>query len=312
MHANTPGGVEGPPPGGRNVPGTPGPAPDGTAAPSQGEAAAPKAVGGLVTVVLGVALVLAVLLAAFIGFVAYRMAVAPGEPIVGSRPLTRLTTPINVLPVTASYPAPCSGVGAYPDDLGRTCYQTADPGMPLTQVQKIEALKEGDDKYSVRITLAPANRDQIARLTSVTPNEKKLAIIVADRVVAAPTIAEKITGTSFRIGGGYTKAEADALVAKLVGQTPGTGQIPEPGVPQTGYPQTFAPTPPVPGFTTPPPTGLPNGVPGQGGVPGGITPSGVGGTPSGPNGAGTQGVSGRFATPTPSCTPSPATGICPP
>ncbi|MCT9930009.1 excalibur calcium-binding domain-containing protein [Planotetraspora sp. A-T 1434] len=207
-----PGGAEQTPPG-RVTPEGP-PAPDG-----------PQATRGT-TVALVVALVLVVVMTGVLGAVAILMTRNPDAPPLSQTPVRHLQVPMHFAPVTGVTGAPCAGTDAIPDSAGAKCYQL-DPGVTVSTVQKIEPVPERDGTYSIRLELSPSSRDQIAELTHETVKQQ-LAIVVAEKVVAAPRVAQEITQGSLSIAG-FTKAEADALVSTLTGAVPGQ----QPAVPST-------------------------------------------------------------------------------
>ncbi|MEO3857647.1 excalibur calcium-binding domain-containing protein [Acrocarpospora sp. B8E8] len=245
---NTPGAAEPPPGGGAAGPGGPlgpgEPGPGGPAAPP-----GPPQATRRTTVALAVALMLVVVMSGVLATVAVLMTRNPDAPPLSTTTLRRLATPIHFAPVELVGPGPCAGAEMVPDDAGATCYQL-EPGVTVAVVQKIESLAESDGKYAVRVVLAPDSRAQIADLTRDTVN-RQLAIVVADKVVAAPRVAQEITEDSLSIAG-FTQQEAVALLARLSGpasappaQSPAVVTPPpvtdpgltDPAVTQSGTPQ---------------------------------------------------------------------------
>ncbi|MEZ0075830.1 SecDF P1 head subdomain-containing protein [Planotetraspora sp. GP83] len=205
------------------------------------------------TVALVVALVLVVVMTGVLGAVAILMTRNPDAPPLSQTPVRHLQVPMHFAPVTGVTRAPCADADAVPDSAGTRCYQL-DPGVTVATVQKIEPVPERDGTYSIRLVLAPDSRDQIAELTHETVKQQ-LAIVVAEKVVAAPRVAQEITQGSLSIAG-FTKAEADALVSTLTGAMPGQ----QPAVPQTS-PSPPAGQQPTTGGSTGTGTGV--GQPGQ-------------------------------------------------
>jgi hypothetical protein len=218
-----------------------------------------------------VALVIVVATTGVLGTIAVLMTRNPDAPL-GGTPPRRLSVPIHFAPVTTTQAAPCpGGVSAVVDETGRTCYVVA-RGVDVTAVQKIEAVAERDGTYAVRVALAPAFREQVRELTKETL-EQQIVIVVGDRLVAAPRVAQAITTDSLVIAGSFTKEQADALVTTLLG-TPG------------------AQVPVVPPATeqSPPDTGTGDGAPDVGATsPGGAPTGGPGTDPTGGAGTGPAG-----------------------
>ncbi len=179
------------------------------------------------TVTLTVALVLVVVMTGVLGTVAVLMTRNQDAPPLTTTSLKRLATPIHFAPVVGVGTAPCASPEAVPDDAGAKCYQLA-AGVTVAVVQKIESVAETDGTFGVRVVLAPASREPIADLTQEVVNQQ-LAIVVGDKVVAAPRVAQEITQDSLLIAG-FTKPEADALLARLNGTGATTGDQAPPAV----------------------------------------------------------------------------------
>ncbi len=245
----------------------------------------PQATKGA-TIALSVALVFVVIMSGVLGTVAVLMTNNQDSPPLTQPVVTKLAVPIHFAPVEASGAAPCPPeTESVLDDAGTTCYQL-EPGVTLTTAQKIETFTESDGTYSIRVVLAPDNRAQIEDLTRDTV-KRLLAIVVGDKVVSAPRVAQEITQDSLSIVGGFTKDEADAFLARLKG----TGAPPaQPPAQPTGDPAATG----QPGVTDPnqPPAGT---DPNQ--QPGGTDPNQPGGTDQQPS-ANNQGAanSQRYAT----------------
>ena len=238
----------------------------------------PRAARGT-TIALVVALVLVVVMSGVLGAVAVVMTRNPDAPPLKQTAVRTLLTSVHFAPVTGVGPAPCTGTDAIPDDKGTSCYQL-DPGVTVTTVQKIEEVPESDGTYSIRLVLSPTSQEQIAELTRETVKQQ-LAVVVGEKVVAAPRVAQEITQDSLGIAG-FDKAQADAIMALLTGSAP------------PGQPQNPAASPPAdtgqPGGTQPGGT-QPDGTQPGGTQPGGTQPGGTqpGGTqPDGTQPGGTQ------------------------
>ncbi|MFF4987423.1 excalibur calcium-binding domain-containing protein [Streptosporangium saharense] len=168
----------------------------------------------ITTIALVVALVIVVLTAGVLGTLAVLMTRNPDLPL-GATPPRRLAVPIHFAPVTGAQQGPCTDPDARPDDLGQVCYTLA-AGVSVDAVRRIEAVQDRTGAYSVKIVFAPTFRDQINDLTQETVTQQ-MAIVVGERVVAAPRVAQVITEDSLSIAGSFTKEQADAMVARLLG-----------------------------------------------------------------------------------------------
>ncbi|WP_165974608.1 excalibur calcium-binding domain-containing protein [Nonomuraea deserti] len=213
----------------------------------------------LTTIVLIVSLVLVVLVAGVLGTVAVLMTRSPDTPLLGGTPPKRLSVPIHFAPVRETKPAPCPGDPAVLDAEQTTCYLLED-GVTVGAVQRIEPVRERDGQYSVRIAIAPAFKERLVQLIDEqVPEQRQVAVVLAPEkpdvpktVLAAPIVTQHMDGDSMSIAG-YTKEEADALVARLLGGTPST----TPTAPPTG-PASSDPVPTGPASTGPTSTGVPS------------------------------------------------------
>lgn len=236
----------------------------------------PKA-SRLTTIVLIVSLVLVVLVAGVLGTVAVLMTRSPDTPLLGATPPRYLDVPIHFAPVRDTKTAPCPGDPAVLDAEQKTCYLLED-GVTVPAVQQIEPLRERDGQYSVRIAIAPKFKDRLVELVDeMVADQRQIAVVLAPvqpdqpkTVVAAPIVTQHMDGDSMSIAG-FTKEEADALVARLLGSSAS-------GTP-TSPPPTGAATPPA-GQPTPPVTDQQTGTTGSTGTTGGTSPTaGAGGRP---------------------------------
>ncbi|MEW9527796.1 excalibur calcium-binding domain-containing protein [Microbispora sp. NPDC049125] len=226
--------------------------PDGTPADPAGAPGAPQAARGT-TIALVAALALVVVMSGVLGAVAVLMTRNPDAPPLSRTSVRPLLTPIHFAPVTGIRPAPCDGTDAVPDDKGTSCYQL-DPGVTVKTVQKLEELPESGGDYSLRVVLSPSDRDEIAQLTRETVKQQ-LALVVGEKVVAAPRVAQEITQDSLSIAG-FTKAQADSLMTLLIGSAsppPATPPVPSGGPSGSGASQPGATQPGAtqPGATQP-------------------------------------------------------------
>ncbi|MFF5212625.1 hypothetical protein [Streptosporangium sp. NPDC000396] len=206
----------------------------------------------LTTVVLVLALVVVVLITGVLGTLAVLMTKNPDMPL-GAAPPRRLSAPIHFAPVVGTGAAPCTAPEAIPDDEGKICYTLA-AGVSVNAVRKIEVIQETSGAYSVRIAFAPTFLERINDLTKEAVNQP-IAIVVGEKVVAAPRVAQVITQDSLSITGSFTKEQADAMAARLSG-TGSAGNTESTGTPSTGQPQPTAqvPTPPASGQPVTPQT----------------------------------------------------------
>ncbi|MET9340973.1 excalibur calcium-binding domain-containing protein [Nonomuraea sp. NPDC003804] len=293
--------MEKPPPPGRPPGAQPAAVPEG-----------PKA-SRLTTIVLIVSLVLVVLTAGVLGTVAVLMTRNPDSPLFGGKPPIRLGEPIYFAPVEDQKASPCPGQKVALSQDGKICYFLSE-AVPVSAVQAIETVKE-KDSYGVRIAVAPAFRDALAALMKERVDQQ-IAILVGQNetatVLAAPTVAQQMSGDSVSIAG-FTKDKADALVKAMLGAAV-TPTPPQPGVPGTSttpQPGTTPGTTPQPG-TTPPGTQPGATPPGTqpGATPPGTQPgtTGTGTTPPGAQPGTTQPGTGQSGVRT-TATASPGAGL---
>ncbi|GAA4633011.1 hypothetical protein GCM10023196_068850 [Actinoallomurus vinaceus] len=140
-----------------------------------------------------------------------------------------LKTPIRFQQVTAESPAPCSG-GGVPDADGRTCYRlSADGTMTVTRVKVIRVqppdVAHGRTSWALQLDLEGADAQAFAALSakaaaagSQQPGNR-IAIVVGDKVVSAPAVAQAITGGSIEISGSFDEQAAKSLFRRLTGRT---------------------------------------------------------------------------------------------
>lgn len=238
---------------GADVPGAGVPGPPGTgerAGESPGGAPGEPRASRATTAILVAVLVVVVLITGVLGTIAVLMTRNPDMPL-GGTPPKRLATPLHFAPVTEAKQGACTIPETYPDDLGQICY-SVEPGVTVNAVRKIEAIQEKSGAYSVRIAFAPAFREQINDLTSDAVNEddpvrQQIAIVVGQKVVAAPRVAQAITDDSLSIAGSFTKEQADAMVVKLLGSA---AVVPQPT--NGTQPSASVFTPPAGSETNPP------------------------------------------------------------
>ncbi|MEV4564733.1 excalibur calcium-binding domain-containing protein [Nonomuraea sp. NPDC049419] len=284
----------------------------------------PKA-SRLTTIVLIVSLVLVVLVAGVLGTVAVLMTQNPDTPLLGGKPPQHLAVPIHFAPVTETKPAPCPGDPAVLDSARTTCYLLED-GITVQSVQRIEPLRERDGQYSVRIAVAPAFKERLMELVDeLALDQRQVAIVLAPEqadqpktVLAAPIVTQPMEGDSISIAG-FTKEDAESLVARMLGSSP-TGAPTDPASPGPTDPGTQQQTPPG---TQQTPPGTNQTQPGQTQTGTGQTQTGTGQTQTGTGqtqtgtgqtqpGAQQTGVSGRVPDKRfPSCKEAVAAGYGP-
>src|SRR5690606_2218409 len=203
------------------------------------------------TAILLVSLVLIVVIAGVLGTVAVLMTRTPDAPLIGGNPPHRLSTPIHFAPVRETKPAPCPGEEAALDDAQTTCYLLED-GVTVNAVQKIEAVRQRDGTYAVRIAVAPAYKQKLVDLIDEqVPDQRQVAVVLVPRtVVAAPIVTQSMDGDSLSIAG-MTQQEAETLATRLLGDTaPPTSPDSPPATGPTGQATTGQPTGGVPTTST--------------------------------------------------------------
>ncbi|WP_431909848.1 excalibur calcium-binding domain-containing protein [Nonomuraea jabiensis] len=243
------------------------------------------------TILLIVSLVLVVLVAGVVGSIAVLMTKNPDMPLLGAAPAQQLAVPIHFAPVRETKAAPCPGAEAVLDQEQKNCYLLED-GVTVDAVQRIESVREKDGQYSVRIAIAPRFKERLVQLIDeLVPDQRQVAIVLAPAqpdapkvVLAAPIVTQYMDGDSMSISG-FEKDEADALVTRLLGATPGASPPADP----SSQPQQPGGTPPQTNQTPP---GQQNTPPGTA-----TTPANPGATPGGTNPAATGPASGPASGP---------------
>ncbi|MBB5779438.1 excalibur calcium-binding domain-containing protein [Nonomuraea jabiensis] len=236
------------------------------------------------TILLIVSLVLVVLVAGVVGSIAVLMTKNPDMPLLGAAPAQQLAVPIHFAPVRETKAAPCPGAEAVLDQEQKNCYLLED-GVTVDSVQRIEPVREKDGQYSVRIAIAPRFKERLVQLIDeLVPDQRQVAIVLAPAqpdapkvVLAAPIVTQYMDGDSMSISG-FEKEEADALVTRLLGATPGASTQPTQPTGPASQPQQTGGTSPQTGGTPPQtgqtPPGQQNTAPGTA-----TTPANPGATP---------------------------------
>ncbi|RAY15236.1 hypothetical protein DPM19_11015 [Actinomadura craniellae] len=180
---------------------------------------APRNRNGLV---IGLVFGVPVLLAVVVLGVLLAVQVGDDEPEFG--PAT-LRQPIQLRQVSAVNPPPCTGGAAASADDGQ-CYVLGN-GMTVRQVADLKVtqpgLQQGDASWALLIKLRPADVQPFADLTrrvSTAPAgtpANRLAILVGDGVVSAPSVTSVLTSGDVQISGTFTRDEAYRLAAQITG-----------------------------------------------------------------------------------------------
>ncbi|MDA0637793.1 excalibur calcium-binding domain-containing protein [Nonomuraea sp. MCN248] len=229
--------------------------------PAAADPGPPKA-SRVTTIILIVSLVLIVLIAGVLGTVAVLMTQAPDAPLIGGDPPQRLSTPIHFAPVRETRAAPCPGEQAALDEAQTTCYLLED-GVTVNAVQAVEAVRERDGTYSVRVAVAPAYKQKLVDLLDeqVTDQRQIAVVLVPRTVVAAPIVTQSMDGDSLRIAG-MTQQEAETLATRLLGDAAPPPSSPPSSPPGTGdpAPSNSATDPTTIGTADPTGTGAPTGA----------------------------------------------------
>jgi hypothetical protein len=124
-------------------------------------------------------------------------------------------------PVLAS--GPCGSFGGVPDRRSELCYELGDPIPPEGMLEAAEAVL-APDGASVHLTLTT---DGIARFNDLAATcfarapscpSGQVAVLSGGQVVSAPAVmAESFERDQIQLSGDWTRDEADALVAQILG-----------------------------------------------------------------------------------------------
>lgn len=136
----------------------------------------------------------------------------------------QLSMPIEMRPVSAESPGPCTS-GGVPSADGTQCYQLG-PGMTVRQVKEIYARfgEAGVPEWTVQLGLEPADAQSFAKLTTTASQQpegspgRRIAIVVGGKAVSVPEVSAPITGGQVQITGGFTKQSAEDLVRQITGR----------------------------------------------------------------------------------------------
>jgi len=141
---------------------------------------------------------------------------------------TRAATPeaVQFRPVLKAEPGGCStsaspsadGTACGPDGIRYTLGKVELDGTHVTEVKPV--LREGAG-WVVGLTLDDEGGRTFGRITSAlttkTPPQNQLAIVVRDRVVSAPAVLSAITGGKLEISSKFTQKEAEQLAQEITG-----------------------------------------------------------------------------------------------
>ncbi len=101
-----------------------------------------------------------------------------------------------------------------PDRHGGSEMISAVPLMSFTMVARAEVEVTEYDSIVVLVDLTPAGAALFGKITGGHVDER-LAIVVDGVVLSAPVIREPIRGGRLQIDGGFQRAEAEALAARI-------------------------------------------------------------------------------------------------
>ncbi|WP_158610852.1 SecDF P1 head subdomain-containing protein [Micromonospora endolithica] len=97
---------------------------------------------------------------------------------------------------------------------GDWCY-FLDPGLTLTQAERVELQQTPLGEFVVVVTLLPEERAQFAAWTTRAAG-RQIAISVQERVLVAPELREPLSGDAVHIFG-IAEADARTLLRQLSG-----------------------------------------------------------------------------------------------
>jgi preprotein translocase subunit SecD len=119
----------------------------------------------------------------------------------------------------ASTSPSADGTVCGPDGIRYTLGEVELDGTHVSEVTK-PILRDGAG-WIVGLTLDDEGAQRFSRLTTElttkTPPQNQLAIVVRGRVVTAPAVMSPILGGKLEISGNYTKKEAEQLIKDLTG-----------------------------------------------------------------------------------------------
>jgi hypothetical protein len=130
------------------------------------------------------------------------------------------STPVKIYPVTQEIPGqqcPPGVQGVVGQGAGGTiCYQLT-VGITIKQVDDMHVERAGASGYAVSLSLIPADRRALTRLTRASAG-RPFALTVRNQVVAAPRVDAPITKGRILISGNFTRDSANDIVNRLKGR----------------------------------------------------------------------------------------------
>ncbi|MFD0903119.1 SecDF P1 head subdomain-containing protein [Actinomadura sediminis] len=184
-----------------------------------------RAAWGLVIAAVAIA---AVLLIAAGGFAAYLLTrpddarhEGMGPPERGTSGPVDLLMPLEFFPVADERPGDVCPPGYLPEGTGG-CLLLGSGGFRVARVDALKTVPpESTGSWGVEIRLTGDDAKAFARLTeqaAAEPPGRRIAILVDERIVAAPMVNEPVRGGEIMITGNYTRAEVDDLVERITGR----------------------------------------------------------------------------------------------
>ncbi|MDX6741706.1 SecDF P1 head subdomain-containing protein [Actinocorallia sp. A-T 12471] len=136
---------------------------------------------------------------------------------VARQPRVDLAAPLLIYPVAQHVPAACTA-----DILGfagpePSCYQVVEDGIEVKRVSSVDVQALPDGTYGVVLHLLSGDRGEFEELTAKASG-KQLVLVVAGRVVTAPTVDAPIKGGRVMLTGQFTEPDADRLAFELTGK----------------------------------------------------------------------------------------------
>lgn len=146
-----------------------------------------------------------------------------GEPAKDDSPVVgpvSLVVPIEMRPVleqTGPSGSPAPPTTVLPDPSGEQL-TLAEPIMVVERLDRAEVTREDvSTTWTLVLDLTDEDSATFAAWTADHVNER-LAMVIDDEVVIAPTIQAAITGGSVQISGNYTETEIRDLLDKITGR----------------------------------------------------------------------------------------------
>jgi len=121
-----------------------------------------------------------------------------------------LVVPIELRPVTED------GATVLKDPTTGESLKLADPMMTIEELDGAE-ISNATGAWALTLDLNSADTKTFADWTSEHTNER-LAIVIDDEVVIAPTIQQAITAGEVQITGDYTRDDVEELLDKVTGR----------------------------------------------------------------------------------------------